>query len=174
MNDLDKIKRKIRDIQDFPKEGILFRDITPLLADAALTKAALQHLSEPFESDPPDAIAGIESRGFLFGMLLSSHFGIPFIPVRKSGKLPYDKISHSYSLEYGEATIEMHTDAIERGMNVLIHDDLLATGGTAAAAASLVEKLHGTVYGFSFLLELRMLNGRKLLGEHKIESLIQY
>ncbi len=174
MNDIDKIKRKIRDIQDFPKEGILFRDITPLLADAELCQAALESLAAPFDADPPDAIAGIESRGFLFGMLLAARFGIPFIPVRKSGKLPYDKISHSYSLEYGKATIEMHTDAIRPGMRVLIHDDLLATGGTAAAAASLANKLNGTVLGFSFLLEISALEGRKQLGDYIVESLIQY
>lgn len=174
MKDLSKIKSKIRDIKDFPKEGIIFKDITPLLADASLCRDVVTALAEPYEADPPDAIAGIESRGFLFGMMLASHFNIPFIPVRKSGKLPFEKISHSYSLEYGEATIEMHTDALEPGWRVLIHDDLLATGGTAAAASTLVGALKGRVAGFSFLIELEFLKGRNLLDAENVHALIQY
>jgi len=174
MNDLTKIKRKIRDIRDFPKEGILFKDITPLLADPAISRMTLDALAEPFVNNPPHAVAGIESRGFLFGMMLAARFEVPFIPVRKSGKLPFDKISHSYTLEYGEATIEMHTDAIKPGMDVLIHDDLLATGGTAEATALLIQKLSGKVRGFSFLIELNALKGREALGDYEVRSLIQF
>ncbi|MCA6075347.1 adenine phosphoribosyltransferase [Fulvivirga sedimenti] len=173
MKDLSKIKGKIRDIRNFPKEGIVFKDITPLLADHEACAEAVEGLAEPFQNNPPDAIAGIESRGFLFGMLLAMHFGIPFIPVRKSGKLPYEKISHSYSLEYGEATIEIHTDAVWPGCKVLIHDDLLATGGTAAAAANLIEKLGGVVHGYSFLIELEFLNGSENLTSAFKHSLIR-
>ncbi len=172
MKDLSKIKSKIRDIRNFPKEGIIFKDITPLLADHDSCADVVSALAEPFKNDPPDAIAGIESRGFLFGMLLAMHFGVPFIPVRKSGKLPYEKISHSYALEYGEATIEIHTDALQPGCKVLIHDDLLATGGTAAAAAKLVEKLEGKIHGYSFLIELSFLNGRDTLSKGPVHSII--
>ncbi len=174
MEIVDKISAKIRDIKDFPKPGIVFKDITPLLADAALCAEAVRLLAKPFEADPPHAIVGIESRGFIFGMMLAQHFNIPFIPVRKSGKLPYEKISHSYSLEYGEATIEIHTDAIQPGWKVLVHDDLLATGGTAVAAASLVQRIKGDILGFSFLVELDFLQGQSLLTPftNNIHSLI--
>lgn len=123
-----------------------------------------------------DAVVGIESRGFLFGMLLAQKMEIPFIPVRKQGKLPWDTISHSYSLEYGEATVEVHTDSIHPDWNVLVHDDLLATGGTARAAAELIKKLNGTVAGFSFLVELEFLKGKEQLDPHttEIKSLIYY
>ena len=170
----EKLKMTIRDIPDFPKEGIVFKDITPIMMDPKLSNEVLDHMVNLYKGQGIDVVAGIESRGFLFGYPLAMRLNVPFVLIRKKGKLPYKKISYDYDLEYGSATIEMHTDAIERGMNVLIHDDLLATGGTAAAAASLVEKLHGSVYGFSFLLELRMLNGRKVIGEYKVESLIQY
>jgi adenine phosphoribosyltransferase len=131
-------------------------------------------VAEAFKEDPPDAVAGIESRGFLFGMMLASHFDVPFIPVRKSGKLPFEKISHSYTLEYGEATIEMHTDAIHQGMKVLIHDDLLATGGTAHASSQLVKKLGGDVLGYSFLIELSFLEGRTVLNDAPVSVILKY
>lgn len=174
MEILDKITSKIRDVKDFPKPGIIFKDITPLLADARLCAETSRLLAAPYEEDPPNAIVGIESRGFIFGMLMAQHFQIPFIPIRKSGKLPYDKISHSYTLEYGEATIEMHTDAIQPGWRVLIHDDLLATGGTAEAAANLISQIDGQVHGFSFLVELDFLSGRAPLAVYSpiIHSLI--
>ncbi|HET6245865.1 MAG: adenine phosphoribosyltransferase [Bacteroidetes bacterium] len=173
-----KIKSVIRDIPDFPKPGILFKDITPILLDAELCTEIVNEFISKSGNSLPDAIIGVESRGFFFGMMLASKLNIPFIPVRKAGKLPYKTISHEYDLEYGSSKIEMHTGVIQKGWNVLIHDDLLATGGTAAAAAELVVKQHAKVSGFLFLVELDFLNGRKGLdkyaADNKIISLINY
>jgi adenine phosphoribosyltransferase len=163
MNTVEKVKRVIRDVPDFPKPGILFKDITPLLADSQLVHEVMQALMASFRSQGFDAIAGIESRGFIFGSLLAYELKIPFVPIRKSGRLPYKTLSESYNLEYGQATIEIHEDAIKPGSKVLIHDDLLATGGTAAAAARLVNKLGGTVEAFSFLINLSFLEGDQIL-----------
>jgi adenine phosphoribosyltransferase len=173
---IEKLKAKIRDVEDFPKPGITFKDITPVLGDASLCRDITNTLVNRYQNKGIDAIVGVESRGFLFGMLLAYELNIPFIPIRKSGKLPFRTLSHSYNLEYGSATMEVHEDAINKGWNVLIHDDLLATGGTAAAAAHLVKLLQGNIYGFSFLIDLTFLKGDKQLKEFSknIESLVQY
>lgn len=159
----DRIKDAIRDVPNFPKDGIIFKDITPILQDAQLCKDILKDLHSKYKNEKIDAVLGIESRGFLFGPQLALMLGIPFIPVRKKGKLPYKTISESYTLEYGKATLEMHTDALKSGDRILIHDDLLATGGTAAAAAKLSKQLGAEVAGYSFLVELAFLGGAKLL-----------
>ena len=159
MNLEERLKAAIRAVPDFPKPGILFRDITPVLEDAALSNACVDGFVHALKGQRIDAIAGIESRGFLFGMPLALELGIPFITVRKKGKLPWRTVGHKYDLEYGSAEIEMHVDVVKPGMRVLVHDDLLATGGTAAGAAELVKVQGGTVAGFSFLIELSFLNG---------------
>ena len=176
MNLSDKIRSKIRDVKDFPKEGIVFKDITPVLADSVLCKDITLAMVDQWSDQNLDAIVGIESRGFIFGMLLAYHLDIPFIPIRKVGKLPYRTVQYSYELEYGTATMEIHEDGIEKGWNVLIHDDLLATGGTAEAAAALVHRLEGQVAGFSFLVDLTFLDGQRKLTTYSpsIKSLIAY
>jgi adenine phosphoribosyltransferase len=163
MNLEDRLKGTIRDVPDFPKEGIMFKDISTIMLDPKLSNDVLNHLVDLYKNEKIDAIAGIESRGFLFGYPLAMRLGVPFILVRKEGKLPYKKISHSYDLEYGSATIEIHTDAIEKGQRVLVHDDLLATGGSANAAAALIEKCGGCVAGFNFLVSLDFLKGEEKL-----------
>lgn len=172
----EKVKEAIRDVKDFPKEGILFKDITPILEDPELTAEVTKGLLEPFRKEQLDAIIGIESRGFFWGLLMAQELNVPFIPIRKAGKLPYKTIQHEYDLEYGSATIEVHEDAIKSGSKVLIHDDLLATGGTAAAAAKLVKKRNAEVIGFSFLVILNFLNGKDVLQpiNHSIHSIIDY
>ena len=172
----DEIKGFIRPVPDFPKPGILFRDITPLLGDAKAREAVLDLLEEAASRLNLNAIAGVESRGFLFGMALADRLAIPFVPIRKAGKLPYEKIEHSYDLEYGSATLEIHTDAVKKGDRVLIHDDLLATGGTAVAAAQLIERIGGEVAGFSFIIALNFLDGRRVLEAYKKEivALVEY
>lgn len=176
MNLIDKVKSKIRDVKDFPKPGIMFKDVTPLLTNPEICAEIVDHLANDWKLERPDVIVGIESRGFLFGMLLAQRLNKPFVPIRKEGKLPWDTIAHTYSLEYGEATVEIHKDSISPNSNVLIHDDLLATGGTAIAAAELVEKLGSNVIGFSFLVQLDFLNGSEMLEGYssKIKSLIHY
>lgn len=160
MNDLEtRLKAAIRAVPDFPKPGILFRDITPVLEDPVLCNDLLDAFALHVAPQRIDAIAGIESRGFLFGMPLALRLGVPFVTVRKKGKLPWKTVSHKYELEYGSAEIEMHVDVVKPGMRVMVHDDLLATGGTAAGAAHLVKDQGGTVAGFSFLIELSFLNG---------------
>lgn len=166
MNLEEKIKDAIRDIPDFPKEGIVFKDITPIMMDAKLSNEILDHLVMLYKDQNLDAVAGIESRGFLFGYPLAMRLGVPFVLIRKKGKLPYKKISYDYDLEYGKATIEMHSDTIEEKQRVLIHDDLLATGGSAEAAARLIEMSGGEVAGFSFLVSLDFLQ-----GSEKIKSI---
>lgn len=155
----NRLKATIRAVPDFPKPGILFRDITPVLEDASLCNAVLDGFRLALADQRIDAIAGIESRGFLFGMPLAMALNIPFVTVRKKGKLPWKTVSHKYDLEYGSAEVEMHVDSVKPGMRVMVHDDLLATGGTAAAAAELIQKQGGTVAAFSFLIELSFLNG---------------
>lgn len=171
-----KIKAVIRDIPDFPKPGIVFKDITPIMMNPQLSEEIIQHLVTLFKDQKIDKIAGIESRGFLLGYPLAVRLGIPFILIRKVGKLPYEKVSYSYDLEYGSATIEMHTDAVEKGDRVLIHDDLLATGGSAAAAAELVKQCGGEVMGFNFLVSLSFLNGEEKLLPYSqnITNLVRY
>lgn len=176
MNLTEKIKATVRDVKDFPSPGILFKDITPVLHDPILSKEVLHAFADHFTAPRPDAIISIESRGFMWGMLLAQHFEVPFIPVRKSGKLPFETIKQPYSLEYGTASMEIHVDALEKGWRVLIHDDLLATGGTSNAAADLVNKSGGEVLGFCFLIELSFLKGRDRLLRHSKEvmSLVSY
>jgi len=169
------IKASIRDVPDFPKPGIMFKDITPIFENQTLCNEITEGFIKAI-SVKPDAIVGIESRGFLFGILLANKLNVPFILVRKAGKLPYKTISYEYALEYGTSKIEMHTDSIKKGWNVLIHDDLLATGGTAEAAAHLVEQQGAKVSGFSFVVELGFLNGKQKLNIHSnnITCLAQY
>lgn len=172
----DRIKRAIRDVKDFPKEGIVFKDITPILADVQLTHDITLAIAKEFEALEIDAIIGVESRGFFWGTLLAKELGIPFIPVRKKGKLPYKTVSYKYDLEYGSAEIEVHEDVIKEGMNILIHDDLLATGGTAAATAEIVRKQKARVTGFSFLVILDFLKGTEKLQQYSnnINGLVNY
>ena len=160
---IELLKSKIRTIDDFPKPGIAFKDITPLLNNPDTLELTSQLLARPYRHDRIDYVVGLESRGFLFGTNLSQDLHAGFIPIRKPGKLPADTISATYSLEYGEDRIEMHTDALPKGAKVIIHDDLIATGGSAAAATELVRKLGGLVVGYSFIIELEELNGRKNL-----------
>jgi adenine phosphoribosyltransferase len=162
----------IRDIPDFPKPGILFKDITPVLADARAMREVIDRFIEFSRDRKPDIIVGIESRGFVFGMPVALELGLPFIPVRKKGKLPYRTIHEEYALEYGTNTVEIHEDAIRPGNRVLIVDDLLATGGTAAAARRLVERLGGSVEGYCFLMELGFLNGRSAIRNAETLALI--
>lgn len=160
----DKLKSTIRDVNDYPHPGILFKDITPVLATPSLMTEVTEALVEQWRPLQLDAIAAVEARGFIFGAILAEALQCRFIPVRKAGKLPYHKRVESYSLEYGQAAIEMHTDAIQPGWRVLIHDDVLATGGTAAAAGRLVQGLDGVVAGFSFLINLSFLPGEQHLA----------
>jgi len=171
----EKIKAEIRDIPNFPKEGILFKDITPILLNPSLVDELTTAMADQFKDTTIDAIAGIESRGYLFGILLAQKLKVPFIMIRKEGKLPGKTIKESYDLEYGSATIEMHDDAIVPGSNVLIHDDLLATGGTAIASAKLIQQ-KANVIGFSFLIELEFLNGLERLNKVSplTKALIKY
>jgi adenine phosphoribosyltransferase len=159
-----QIKSVIRDIPDFPQPGIIFKDITPILKDPALCGEIVDSFAEKLKGTRIDAIAGIESRGFLFGVSLATKLGVPFVPVRKAGKLPYTIKQKAYKLEYGTAVIEMHIDAFEPGQHILIHDDLLATGGTALAASELIQEMGGVVAGFSFVVELGFLNGRERIS----------
>jgi adenine phosphoribosyltransferase len=164
----------IRDIPDFPKPGILFKDITPVVQDPAAFKEVVQALADWARARRPEVVVGIEARGFLFGAPLALELGVSFAPLRKLGKLPYQCVSEEYALEYGTSTVEMHTDSILPGQRVLIIDDLLATGGTAAAAARLVERLKGDVVGIGFVVELGFLDGRKVLGPYDVCALIRY
>ncbi len=172
----NKIKTVIRDVVDFPKPGIVFKDITPIMLDAQLSLEIVDYLVELYRDKGIDKIAGIESRGFLFGYPVAMKLGIPFVMIRKAGKLPYHKISYSYDLEYGSATIEMHVDAVDKGERVLIHDDLLATGGSAAAAAELIQQCGGEIAGFNFLVGLEFLNGNEKLKQYSenITNLVRY
>ena len=168
------IKSYVRDIQDFPKEGILFKDITPLLNDPMARKECLSILVESLKGQKIDKVVGAESRGFFFGMLLAQELNAGFVPVRKPKKLPYETISASYELEYGVDTLEMHTDAIKKGDRVLVHDDVLATGGTAKAVCELVERLGGEIVQCNFLMELSFLNGREKINKHPIFAALNY
>jgi adenine phosphoribosyltransferase len=173
---VDTIKKVIRDVPDFPKPGIIFKDITPILLDAKLTREIVDEMAKQVTPLNLDAIVGIESRGFWFGIMLANKLDIPFIPIRKKGKLPYKTISYSYDLEYGSAEIEMHQDALQKDWNVLIHDDLLATGGTAQASAELILMQQAKVAGFSFMVELDFLKGSEILSKYSqnISSLVHF
>ncbi|NQS89795.1 adenine phosphoribosyltransferase [Patescibacteria group bacterium] len=171
---MDELSQKIRNIPDFPKKGIAFKDITPLLQDASSFKRAILLLAKHYRNSKISSLVSVESRGFILGAALAYELGVGFIPVRKPGKLPYRVKRISYSLEYGEDTIEIHEDAIEKGEKVLVVDDLIATGGTVQAVCKLVEKLGGVVVGICFLVELTYLKGREKLKDYDIFSLIKY
>ena len=171
-----KIKETVRNIPDFPKPGINFKDITPIFQNIELTKSIVDSLKIKYQDQGIDAIAGIESRGFLLAVPLAIALEIPFVMIRKKGKLPYETVSYKYNLEYGTAEIEMHIDAISKGDNVLIHDDLLATGGSASAAAELIKSQEANVFGFDFLIELDFLNGVEKLSKYSknISSFVHF
>ena len=161
----------IRDVPDFPKEGIIFKDITPLLANPAALADAVDQLIAPYVDAGVEAVVGVESRGFIFGSLAAAKLGVSFVPIRKPGKLPYESVGYEYELEYGTNRLEMHVDAIQPGQKVLIIDDLLATGGTAAATCKLVRKLGGEVVACCFVVELGFLDGRAKLDDVLVNSL---
>ncbi len=169
----DEIKKSIRSIPDFPKKGILFRDITPLLMDRKKFHACIDYFVELTKS-PVDSVISIESRGFIFGSALAYALGVGFVPIRKEGKLPHSKYQKSYDLEYGKAVVEIHTDAVKPGSRVIVIDDVLATGGTVRAATELLERLGADIAGIYFLIELEALGGRKKLPEYPVSSLIAY
>ncbi|MFV8355936.1 adenine phosphoribosyltransferase [Flavobacterium sp. XS1P32] len=168
------LEKYIRDIQDFPKEGIMFKDITPLLINAEARKKCLDFLVAAVSNQRIDKVIGVESRGFFFGTLLAQELNAGFIPVRKPNKLPYETISATYDLEYGTDTLEIHADAIQKGDRILIHDDVLATGGTARAVCELVERLGGEIVQCNFLIELSFLNGRSKLDGKAIFAALTY
>ena len=170
----EKVEDYVRTIPDFPQPGIMFRDITSILQDPDGLAMAIDEMQEKLKGVEYDSIAGLESRGFIFGMPIAYNLHKPFIPIRKKGKLPCATVSETYDLEYGQATIEMHKDAIKPGQKVLLVDDLIATGGSIEAAAKLVEKLGGEVAGMVFLMELAGLHARDRLSKYKIESVIIY
>ena len=172
----DKINNTIRDVKDFPKPGILFKDITPIFHNQTLCNEIIDEFAKRFADKNINAVIGVESRGFLFGFALANKLNIPFILVRKAGKLPFKTMSYEYDLEYGSAKIEMQVDEIQKDWNVLIHDDLLATGGTAEAAAKLVRMQGGNVAGFAFVIELEFLQGKERLKRYSedIVSLVKY
>lgn len=169
-----ELRRYIRDIPDFPKPGILFRDLTPLLANAEALRLAVKAMADPFQGKGIDCVVGTEARGFIFGAPVAIELGVGFVPVRKPGKLPHDTHSASYELEYGNDHVEMHIDAIAPGGRALVVDDLIATGGTARATVDLVEKSSAHVVGCSFLVELTFLAGRKTLGVEPCHSVVHY
>lgn len=164
----------IRIIPDFPKRGVVFKDITPLLSDAQASALCLDRLVEQIGDEKIDKVVGIESRGFFFGMLLAQKLNVGFVPVRKPGKLPYETLKEPYQLEYGMDVLEIHEDSISKGDRILIHDDVLATGGTARAACSLVHKLGGEIVQCNFIMELSFLDGRSKLKHHNVASVLQY
>jgi adenine phosphoribosyltransferase len=170
----DYIKSKVRSIPDWPIKGVIFRDITTLLLDPSAFKQICAIFYDRYVNEKIDKIVGIDARGFLFGSVLAYNLDIGMIPIRKNGKLPYNTISESYTLEYGEEVIEIHEDAIQKGERVVIIDDLMATGGTISAAANLVEKLGGEIFECSFVLELPDLNGREKLGNRKVFSIVEF
>ena len=168
------LRQYIRDIPDFPVEGILFRDITPLMQEPEAFRYVIDRMAEHYESQGIDVILGIEARGFLIGAPLAYRLGKPFVPVRKEGKLPYETKSVKYALEYGQNVVEVHTDAVSKGQRAVILDDLLATGGTMAAGAELVESMGGEVAGLAAVIELIDLDGRERLSGYGVYSLVQY
>ncbi len=171
---MERLKAHIRNIPDFPKPGIQFKDITPLVKNPMMLRLAVHQLIHPFLGEEITAIVGMEARGFIFGSLAAWEMGISFVPLRKPGKLPYDIQSISYDLEYGSASLEVHTDALDSNDRVLLVDDLIATGGTAVASCQLIEKLGAEVCACAFVVELDDLNGRDLLSQYRVHSLIHY
>lgn len=171
---MDHLRAKIRHVPDFPKPGILFYDVTTLLRDKDGFRQAVDALVEPFVGAHVDVVAGIESRGFIFGAAIADRLGVGFVPVRKPGKLPSTTVSESYALEYGSDRLEVHTDAVEGGRRVLVVDDLLATGGTAAATVGLMRRVGGEIVGVAFLIELLALGGRGKLAGERVHAVLQY
>lgn len=171
---MDRISAHIRDINDFPIPGIVFKDITPVMKDPEALKVAIDGLCRPFQNENLTAVAGMEARGFIFGSLVAYQLGVGFIPLRKPGKLPYDVKSKSYELEYGRATLEVHADAVAPGQRILVIDDLLATGGTALASCELLEELGANIVSCAFMIELAALGGRQKLGGRPVHSLLAY
>jgi adenine phosphoribosyltransferase len=171
---LEKLAAAIRDVADFPKKGIIFKDITPMLADAQLFRSSIDLFLERCRGKQIDKIVGIDARGFLFGSAVAYELGVGFVPIRKRGKLPYKTERASYTLEYGEAEMEMHVDAIERGERIVLVDDLLATGGTSASAATLIRKIGGELLEAQFLIELEFLHGRAKLEPTPVVSFLRY
>src|SRR6266571_411524 len=171
---IDKLRTGVRDVPDFPKKGIVFKDITPILKDGALFRASIDVFLDRCRGRKIDKIVGIDARGFLFGSAVAYELGIGFVPLRKKGRLPYRTESARYSLEYGEAEMELHIDAIERGEKIVLIDDLLATGGTSASAATLIEKVGGDLIEAIFLIELEFLHGREKLKPTPVTSFLKY
>jgi adenine phosphoribosyltransferase len=171
---IDKLRAAVRDVPDFPKPGIIFKDITPILANGALFRASIDLFLEKCEGKAIDKIVGIDARGFLFGSAVAYKLGVGFVPLRKKGRLPYKTESAAYSLEYGEAEMELHIDAIEPGEKIVLIDDLLATGGTSASAATLIAKVGGNLLEAQFLIELEFLHGRKKLDPTPVVSFLKY
>ena len=173
-NNIKAIANRIRNIPDFPKKGIIFKDITPLLSDIETFRISVKEMAAPHMDQYIDVVVGIESRGFIFGAPIAEILGCSFVPVRKPGKLPAKTKSVSYELEYGKDSLEIHEDAIHAGQKILIVDDLLATGGTAEATCKLVNKLKGNILGFTVLIELEFLKGREKLKQYNVHSLVKY
>ncbi|MGJ8634174.1 MAG: adenine phosphoribosyltransferase [Luteolibacter sp.] len=171
---VNRLQAAIRDVPDFPKEGIIFKDITPILGNGELFRTSIDLLCETAGDQKPDKIVGIDARGFIFAAAVADRLGAGFVPIRKKGKLPWNTEAESYSLEYGESTVEIHQDAVKPGEKVLLVDDLLATGGTAAAAVKLLDTLGAEIIAVSFLIELSFLNGREKLGSHPVKSILTY
>ena len=174
MEEMQQLKARIREIPDWPKKGILFYDVTTLLKHPAAFHRAVDALVQPFRSQTVDLVVGIEARGFIFAPTVAYTLWAGFVPVRKPGKLPAPSVKVAYQLEYGTDTLEIHRDAIEPGQRVLVVDDLIATGGTAAAVAEMIDKMGGKVLGFAFLVELLFLKGREKLAGHNVVSILQY
>ena len=171
---MQRLESKIRAIPGFPKPGVVFRDITPLVGDPAMLRLAVHQLVHPFVGEPIDAVVGMEARGFIFGALVAQELNVGFVPLRKPGKLPYDVQSVSYELEYGTASLEAHIDAINSGDRILLVDDLIATGGTASASCELVERLGGEIAACAFVIELDDLGGRARLPDRRVHTLVHY
>ncbi len=174
MSAADQLRRAVRDVADFPKPGIVFKDITPILADPKLFHESITLLSRAADGHQIDKVVGIDARGFIFAAAVADRLRAGFVPIRKKGKLPWKTRQTAYSLEYGEAVVELHEDAVKPGETVLLVDDLLATGGTAAAAAQLLDELGARLVGIAFLIELGFLNGRSKLTRHPIHSILTY
>ena len=170
----EEIVKAVRDIPDFPVKGVIFKDITPILSDMSLYNKIVENIANKYKDKNITKIAALESRGFIFGISIAQKLNIPFVPLRKKGKLPYKTVSATYSLEYGTSTIEMHIDAVNENDNVLIVDDLLATGGTACAAIELIKKMNAKVAACAFVIELTFLNGKEKLKDIEYSSIVQY
>ena len=171
---MQRLKDCIRDIPDFPQPGIQFKDITPMVKDPAMLRLAVHQLIHPFLGEKLTAVVGMEARGFIFGSLAAWELGVGFVPLRKPGKLPYDVQSISYDLEYGSAQLEVHIDALDKSDRILLVDDLIATGGTAAASCELIEKLGAKIAACVFVVELDFLNGREKLAKYRVHSLVHF